>query len=176
MGSDKRLIAWKPHLLPCQQRAAYICGTLSLSSPKAELGGLNLAWICVQNEPIKHLPCSPFFFCFFFSLLFSDEDAKAESSSEDKAPDMVHAQSQDQPQQASQPEASSGSSQLSGFGNLRKLEQPDLADRSSQSSFTSQDGTGNPLQKGCISSFRYSWLCVGCKINRTDEGVTPHSL
>lgn len=31
---------------------------------------------------------------------------------------------------------------MSGSGSLRKLEEPDLADRSSQSSFTSQDGTG----------------------------------
>lgn len=64
---------------------------------------------------------------------------KAESSSDD----TLHAQSQDQPR----PEASSGSGQLSAFGNLRKLEQPDLADRSSQSSFTSQDGTGNERTK-----------------------------
>lgn len=93
------------------------------------------------------IPCNWFYTCaqsvltyFFF---FPDEDAKAESCSEDKRPDVLQAQTQDRPQQqSSQPETSSGSSQLSGCGSLRKPEQPDLADRSSQSSFTSQDGTG----------------------------------
>lgn len=79
----------------------------------------------------------------FLFIFFLDEDAKAESSSEHKQPDESQAQTQDQPQQQScQPEASSGSSQVSGCGSLRKPEHPDLADRSSQSSFTSQDGTG----------------------------------
>ena len=79
----------------------------------------------------------------FLPFVFPDEDGKAESTSEDKQPDGSQAQIQDRPQQqSSQPEASSGSSQVPGSGSLRKPDQPDLADRSSQSSFTSQDGTG----------------------------------
>lgn len=35
--SGKRLPAWKPHLPPCQQRAAYIHRTLSLNNSKAVL-------------------------------------------------------------------------------------------------------------------------------------------
>lgn len=68
------------------------------------------------------------------NFYFLDEDVKAESSSEDKGPDELQPQTQTQ-QQSSRSEASSG-------GSLVKPEQPDVADRSSQSSFTSQDGTG----------------------------------
>ncbi len=90
---------------------------------------------------------------------FSDEDAKAESSSENKHLDESLTQTQDRPQQPSpQPEASGSSSQVCGGGALRKPEQPDLADRSSQSSFTSQDGTGKhdePLHTAVLD-----WLCA----------------
>ncbi|KAK5856778.1 hypothetical protein PBY51_008349 [Eleginops maclovinus] len=56
------------------------------------------------------------------------EDAKAESSKEDPHQPL---------QQSSEPEASGGGH----VSSLRKPEQPDLADRTSRSSFTSQDGT-----------------------------------
>lgn len=56
--SDKRLSAWKPHLLPRQQRATYICRTLSpplAETTQRQSRCLNLAlqqvhslfWICV---------------------------------------------------------------------------------------------------------------------------------
>ncbi|KAA8585648.1 hypothetical protein FQN60_004342 [Etheostoma spectabile] len=78
----------------------------------------------------------------------TDKDGKNDSSSEDKHPD----DSQDQPQQqSSQLEAGGGSSQVSG---LRKPEQPDLEDRSSQSSFTSQDGTDEYNNKAKVDSGR----------------------
>lgn len=97
--------------------------TLAPSTPNA----------CVYTYTRSFLP-------YFF---FLDEDVKAESSSEVADPDDTQAQTQEQPQQqSSQAEASSGSSQVSGSGILRKPDPPDLADRSSQSSFTSQDGTG----------------------------------
>lgn len=73
---------------------------------------------------------------------------KAESSSEDKGPDESQPQTQTQ-QQSSQPEASSG-------GSLGKPEQPDLADRSSQSSFTSQDGTGKQFKWSVSALFKRS--------------------
>lgn len=38
--SDKRLSAWKAHLLPRQQRATYICRTLSSNNSKAWLVSL----------------------------------------------------------------------------------------------------------------------------------------
>ncbi|KAG7216183.1 hypothetical protein INR49_029032 [Caranx melampygus] len=79
----------------------------------------------------------------------TDEDDKSVSSSEVAQHDDSQATTQEQPQQpSSQPEANGGSSsssggggQITGTGVLRKPDPPDLADRSSQSSFTSQDGT-----------------------------------
>lgn len=76
----------------------------------------------------------------FFCVLL-DENEKTESVSEDTHPDDSQPQTKDQPQQQ-QPEEGSGSSHVSGSGSLGKPEPPDLADRSSQSSFTSRDGTG----------------------------------
>lgn len=90
---------------------------------------------CTTNTPVLHL-----YSVFPTVFLFIDEDMKAESNSEDH--NETQAQTRDQLQPASQPESSSGGSQVSGCVRLRKPEQPDLADRSSQSSFTSQDGTG----------------------------------
>lgn len=87
-------------------------------------------------------------------MFISDEGAKAEPSIEDIQPDVVQEQTLDQPpqqqqqqQQPSQQKGSSGSSQFFGFEDLEKPEQPDLVDRCSQSSFTSQDGTGKHWQR-----------------------------
>lgn len=73
-----------------------------------------------------------------------DEDDKSVSTSEVAQHDDSKGTTHEQPQQpSSQPEANgSSSSQITGTGILRKPDPPDLADRSSQSSFTSQDGTG----------------------------------
>uniref|UniRef100_A0A3B4H348 Nucleosome-remodeling factor subunit BPTF-like n=1 Tax=Pundamilia nyererei TaxID=303518 RepID=A0A3B4H348_9CICH len=71
-----------------------------------------------------------------------DEDSK-ESSSEVRRAGDLQAPTKNQPQQpqSSQVEANGGSSQVPGSASSKKPEPPDLADRSSQSSFTSQDGT-----------------------------------
>ncbi|XP_061568415.1 nucleosome-remodeling factor subunit BPTF isoform X2 [Cololabis saira] len=72
----------------------------------------------------------------------TDEQQKSESGGEVSPCDDSRVPSQDQPlQQSSQPEAASDGSQVPGSGSLKKPEAPDLADRSSQSSFTSQDKT-----------------------------------
>lgn len=73
-----------------------------------------------------------------------DEDSK-ESSSEVRRAGDLQAPTKNQPQQpqSSQAEANGGSSQVPGLASSKKPEPPDLADRSSQSSFTSQDGTGD---------------------------------
>lgn len=93
-------------------------------------------WLCVPSH---------------ISLVFiSDEGAKAEPSSEDMQPDVVQEQTLDQltqQQQPSQQKGYSGSSEFFGFEDLEKPEQPDLVDRCSQSSFTSQDGTGKHWQR-----------------------------
>ncbi|KAK2833852.1 hypothetical protein Q5P01_017741 [Channa striata] len=71
----------------------------------------------------------------------TDDSEKVEPSMDVPHPEDSKPQTKDQPQQqTSQPEASS-SSEVSGSGSHAKAEPPDLADRSSQSSFTSQDGT-----------------------------------
>ncbi|XP_041856528.1 nucleosome-remodeling factor subunit BPTF isoform X7 [Melanotaenia boesemani] len=78
----------------------------------------------------------------------TDEAQKSESSSEVAHRDDSKTPTQDElQQQPSQPEAASNASQVSGSGSLKKLEPPDLADRSSQSSFTSQDGTDEYHEK-----------------------------
>lgn len=106
--------------------------------------------LCLMS--FSFTPCIPntgLSLCSVFpNTCFSDEDPKTESSSENKQCDESQAQTQDQlQQQSSQPEASSDSNLFSGCGTLRKPEQPDFADRSSQSSFTSQDGTGKLDEK-----------------------------
>ncbi|XP_037544827.1 nucleosome-remodeling factor subunit BPTF [Nematolebias whitei] len=71
----------------------------------------------------------------------TDENQKSEpghaaAQRDDSSPAQDQAQ-----QRSSHPEAAGDSSQVSGSDGLSKLDPPDLADRSSQSSFTSQDGT-----------------------------------
>lgn len=73
------------------------------------------------------------------NFFFSDEDAKDESKREGNDPEETQAQSRDGPQPS---EESGSSSFISACGVLRNPEQPDLADRSSQFSFKSDDGTG----------------------------------
>lgn len=87
-------------------------------------------------------------------LFYLDVNQKSESGSEvAQSDDSSPTQDQSQ-QQSSQPKAACDGSQVSGSDGLRKLEPPDLADRSSQSSFTSQDGTGKHLH----STLELSWV------------------
>ncbi|XP_067334267.1 nucleosome-remodeling factor subunit BPTF-like isoform X4 [Channa argus] len=65
-----------------------------------------------------------------------DDNGKAEPSM-----DIHEPQTKNQPQQQSSQPETSCSSEVSGSGSQAKAEPPDLAERSSQSSFTSQDGT-----------------------------------
>lgn len=67
-------------------------------------------------------------------LLIYITDVTTENNCEEQQPDEWQLQTEDK-QPASNSEAGSGSRQL-------KLEDPELADRSSQSSFVSVDGTG----------------------------------
>lgn len=69
----------------------------------------------------------------------SDDDAKAECSSEEQKSGESPPQTNDRPhQQCAKPETS--------IGSLRSPEQPDMADHSSQFSFTWHDGTGKQKQ------------------------------
>ena len=79
-----------------------------------------------------------------FTVFFSDQDQKSESSSEVAHRDDSQASTRDQSeQQSSQSAAAGDGGQVSGSESLKKPQPPDMADRSSQSSFTSLDGTGN---------------------------------
>uniref|UniRef100_A0A3B3VPT4 Bromodomain PHD finger transcription factor n=1 Tax=Poecilia latipinna TaxID=48699 RepID=A0A3B3VPT4_9TELE len=81
----------------------------------------------------------------------NDEQQKSESTCKDAKGDESSSPSQNKSQEwPCQPDAPSDGDPLSAPGGLKKVEPPDLADRSSRSSFTSQDGTGN---FGCVELF-----------------------
>ena len=100
---------------------------------------------------LRHIACDPCYslmqlfsslskWIFFF---FSDKDENLGCSSKEKGPDESQPGTQNLPQQDScQPEASPSCGQVSGCTNHKKLEQPDVVDRCSQSS-VSHDETGN---------------------------------
>lgn len=99
---------------------------------------------------------------YFHLLYITGNDATAEINCEEQQPDEAQPQTQDK-QLASNSEARSNEKQL-------KPEAPDVADRSSQSSFVSVDGTGKYIQSNNLfyrvacsdSAFRfYSFLHVG---------------
>lgn len=80
---------------------------------------------------------------------------KSESGSEvGRSDDSSPTQDQSR-HRSSQPKAAGDGSQVTGSDGVRKLEPPDLADRSSQSSFTSQDGTGKCSHSILELSFVY---------------------
>lgn len=113
----------------------------------------------------NHVGYNPLFVTTYISLLFTapkfnftvfylDENQKSEpghaaAQRDDSSPVQDQAQ-----QQSSHPEAAGDSSQVSASDGLSKLDPPDLADRSSQSSFTSQDGTGKHSQGSLTLVFR----------------------
>lgn len=82
-------------------------------------------------------------------LLIYITDVTTENNCEEQQPDDWQLQSEDK-QPATNSEAGSSSRQL-------KLEDPELADRSSQSSFVSVDGTGKYIELFALQNFVFKY-------------------